>query len=337
MLYSTLSAFISMRTPSFVSAPRRRRLLGALVLASLAGVSTASADSRGGHDVLPAVWLDGEGHRLPGSLGIGDHLVLGVKQVDPNTTYEVRLEDETGGLVAKAKLFSDEEGRTDPALIWERSGVKGCDASGASVANGPYQFRDFDQAEATLDDRSFNLRLMNAATGHEVSSLSLNLERRTNPYFYFADGTGCLRRSLEHDENLYLAGENLSADASPYTFFLLEQGTVTDYGDALVDVRESFAQSAQVIHREAGTTAFFELLWVGGNTTEGDFLGVIRNSRNARPELLNDDWRIGPTGPDRLTPDGITISPWDCVDCPPDFDPDLGSDIEPHKDEDKNS
>lgn len=227
------------------------------------------------------------------------------------------LLDEASTVIASRDLATDREGNVathEP--LWPRTGVVGCDDD-VVVDPTSYTFSTFDDAEAHLDGRRFRVEVRDLETEDVIAQHPLPVTRETStPIFYFADGRGCPRSSIQDNESLYLAAHGLSGDGLDVIFFLVEGGFPPSPGEFLSDVRES----GQGIEIDFGQQKFLELVWA--SPVVGEYGGVARFGNEWTPRFMAGDTWIGGSGSasgeflGRISPHGITVTPWDCPGCP---------------------
>ena len=174
-------------------------------------------------------YLTDSGERPVVSIEPGSNVYAGVRGMQPNTLYEIRLniQSNTDTLqqetVSFARLTTDLQGNIDPFVIWYHSGVVGCSSRISQLAELPaYMFRTFDEAESVLDGRAFFLSVhqvepdqtrRTATTKLQVSKAILKrhlpVRFRKLAKIYPADAEGCLRNSALAGENdMYVAGRH---------------------------------------------------------------------------------------------------------------------------------
>src|SRR5260370_1173089 len=115
----------------------------------------------------PGGYATDAGGRPIEALEAGSSLQIGAHKMKPNTTYEFRVavgKEPARSLeevVSFARSTTDRDGNIPPVVLWYQSGVVGCSEI-PKMENRPYVFRDFDEAERSLEGKSLTISL------HEV-------------------------------------------------------------------------------------------------------------------------------------------------------------------------
>ncbi|MEM8932820.1 MAG: hypothetical protein AAGE94_16670 [Acidobacteriota bacterium] len=246
-------------------------------------------------------------------LPIGADLTVHLAGVTPGADYRVRLLDESNAVVDEQILEADGLGLAIAhAPLWERSGVVGCDP-GVFTDPSSYLFSDFDQAEAILDGRTFDVEIVELATAEVVDRKELPMTRETaSPRYFFADAAGCPRSRFTDLDTIYIAGRNMPRDGAKLTFFLIGSQHPPTAGESLTDVRGG----GQSILVGTGTRFFLRTVW--SRPVPGYYGGVMRDGLDPNPEYSSGDRWIGASSDFRISPHGITVTSWDCPGCPPD-------------------
>lgn len=289
MMYSTL-----------VSRFRRlARPIAVVLLSVVVGGGVAAAS--------PVTWLDQDGAPLPSDLAVGDDLQVGLSGLMPGRAYELDLVDDAQNVIARRAVVADSSGKVSVEKLWAMTGVVGCDESGNIFQSGAYHYASLQDADLDLNGRTFELHLKNPNQGL-VASRQILLGSRSEPIFYFADVTGCLRQELDTGEDLYLAGEVLPMSVGAWTFFLVDGVAPLTVGSPLVDVRQS---GPQVIQVPAGRSRFLTLAWDNLDSFAGPFTGLVRPGSSVKPVVdPGDEVVCSPKG------GGIVISSWEpCNGC----------------------
>jgi hypothetical protein len=130
-------------------------------------------------------------------LRLGDDLRVAIGGAAPATVYELRLVDGADQLIASRTLTTDTQGAVAPTLLWQRTGVVGCDP-GVTPNPNVWQFERFEDAEARHGE-TLQLLLRKAAGGGTAARLPLPVYADpATPRFYLSDAAACPR--FEHEE-----------------------------------------------------------------------------------------------------------------------------------------
>ncbi|MEO1367473.1 MAG: hypothetical protein AAFX50_09875, partial [Acidobacteriota bacterium] len=214
-------------------------------------------------------------------LEIGGDLHAGVTGAPAFTSYTILLLDETHTSVVRLRGTTDAFGDLADDLLWERTGVEGCDL-GAVHDPLNYRFQTFEEAESVLGGRTFNLRLIDDGTGAAVAAAALPLEVVT-PFIggYASDGAGCPRLEYQAGEPLHLTMEHQAIVGVDVEIFLVQHQDVWTPGDPLIDVRGA----PQLIHVPAGTK-WVSLLWL--TPAQGEYQVIARPPGTTAPYQSGD-------------------------------------------------
>ncbi len=282
---------ISASPGRLVQSSRRLSTLGLSMLGWLLWL-LSSASSVVAQD-LNITWTGPHGGPAPSALEVGDHLWVGATGVQPQTAYRLQLVDEGFGPVTEKQVVSDETGRIDALPIWAYTGVVGCNDEGEPAATGAYEYVTFDDAEADLSGRVFELLLIGQDSDEILAHHAFELIARQSPLFFFADVNRCLREAMLDADDLYLAGRSLPEDGADWIFFLVDAQDPLNPGDPIHEIRRQYQSSPQVIPSEAGITLLLELAWLGLESEPGRYSGVVRRDDFKGAFVTISDKRIG--------------------------------------------
>ncbi|MCH9651366.1 MAG: hypothetical protein K0U98_24280 [Deltaproteobacteria bacterium] len=235
------------------------------------------------------------------SLVIGESLFVGLNGLEPNSSYQVRLLDESGFMVSYYQLTSDPSGMIEPSALWYDSGVVGCELVSA-VPEDPYRYATYREAEERLHGRQFRLVVSatkkgkgkdserDAAPEEPIATAIVPMTRSEEPRVYLSDATGCPQFGVmtggeERTRDIYLSAENLPSNESELAIFLIpDQRDCTD-GQVLQDVRPEYKEEPQVV-RYNGRPSFHQLLWAGEKLLPGNYDVVVRVGGDHRIKKL---------------------------------------------------
>lgn len=169
------------------------------------------------------------GNRPIEELQAGSSLFVGLRNLEPNTTYELRIGttreeiSSTRQAVSFARISTDSRGHIHPVLLWYHSGVVGCSRYLPPESQlGPYMYRTFEEAERDLAGRHLFVSAhpvarddtgskspFELAVGESVSVIELPVAPRRSPMVYPSNSDGCLVNSqLAQSEDFYVSGRN---------------------------------------------------------------------------------------------------------------------------------
>lgn len=170
-----------------LSRPARHFAWAATALLALAALPACAAPK------LTAFGALGGIHKLR----LGDDLRVGIHGAAPGTVYQLRLVDGTNQLIASKTLTTDTSGAVAPTLLWQHTGVVGCDP-GAQPNPSAWLFERFEDAEERSGE-TLALVLTKATSGGTAARLRLPVfADPATPRFYLSDGAACPR--FEHEE-----------------------------------------------------------------------------------------------------------------------------------------
>jgi hypothetical protein len=244
----------------------------------------------------PAVVIPLEGSQdlAAAVLAIGDDLAVSWPGAPPDTLLLLRVVDDGGTVVVEKVALSGEDGLEEPAALWLRSGVVGCDPWSETEADR-YRFRTLGEAEAVLLDRAFGIEIMEADSGALLLSKALAFAPNIQPCLYFSDATGCPRQRFERTEVIYLSGRHLNPGTS-LVFFMVPGGEPPAVGDPVEEVRADYEGGAQGFSAwvpNLGGVNF--TLAVGGdamNPPVGCYRGLAREGTTWEPVRQAEDFWV---------------------------------------------
>jgi hypothetical protein len=197
------------------------------------------------------------------ALEAGSSLQIGARKMKANTTYELRVAvgneparslDE---VVSFARSTTDRDGNIPPVVLWYQSGVVGCSEI-PKIENRPYVFRDFDEAERSLQGKSLTVSLheverdstgrvapMKLKTGDAQSVIHLPVKQRRSPMVFASDQKGCLLNSdLTARRDMYVSGRNFTPGEKLEISVVQNQRSWV-VGDAIVDLTGDGSAASQ--------------------------------------------------------------------------------------------
>jgi hypothetical protein len=158
------------------------------------------------------------------ALAVGDPLRVSAAGLAPGGSADLRLRDSLGAVVAEARVRADDHGNVAPQLLWRRTGVAGCDCveekRGGSGAAAP-SFRTFGEAETALIGTKWSLEL--STGGHILASRPLRFERTRTFQAYFSDASGCPRRRISPEEDVFVTFRGVAPPPSARIFLVTDQ------------------------------------------------------------------------------------------------------------------
>lgn len=190
------------------------------------------------------------------STSVGEDLYVAWPAAPGDTEFRLQLVDEGGWVVAERRAVADIDGllgmgavasfeAIDGALwLWEMSGVVGCD-DGAGVDPATYRFRRYEDAAATLAERTFEVRALKPHNDGVLATVAVSFGE-LGSLFFFSDGAGCPRADFGAEETIFLSVLNWEADEdSVHVFLVPELQSAPHVGMPLVELREVYQGQAQ--------------------------------------------------------------------------------------------
>jgi len=230
--------------------------------------------------------------RLSTDLLIGDDLGVDLFGAASGVSYVIALISDTGITVAEQVVVADAEGEVPRQMLWQRSGVVGCDQD-SEADSALFRFRDFSEAEQHLAVRMFTLTVTDPQGSAILTNLDLPLVEGGTSRFYFSDSAGCWRCELFADETVFLSGHQVTTSALPWRFLLVPAEPIWLPGSALNEVRAQFEAAPQQIFVPLGQGSFTTEVWASGSLTEGVFDGFVRQAMDDQQVLRGDDVLVG--------------------------------------------
>ena len=277
-------------------------LAGSLLLASAPGTAaelTLTPGSAAGSEL---------------ALAVGDHLWVDAAGLAPGSAADLRLRDPDGRVVTTARVRAGDRGEIPPELLWRRTGIVGCDCSKDTAAGGAHTFRTFEEAELALAGTQWAVELVDGA-GKLLASRPLRLERTQELQVYFSDASGCPRRRLAPDEDVYVSFRGPKVPWSARVFLVADRPAWED-PLPLMEVRLEAGPGGEVIEGLSGPLST-SLVWsgdpAGGRT--GYFAAVVRTgTKDDTPDLKATDRLLthGSFGIVKSFEEGIVIREWGC-------------------------
>ena len=180
----------------------------------------------------------------------------------------------------------------------------GCNSNG-SYFLGPYDFSDFDDAEALLVGREFRV-VVKGSLGQILASSQLPLQESTKPRFFFSDHQGCPRDYYNIDDDIYLSGRDAtSGPAGTGLYFVRRAGSVSSEG-VIQEIRPPFTRTPQTIPSGLATGDWTALLWLGQESISGAYGAIVRTQGVIDFQLKGGDVGVGILD-GKGAGDGITI------------------------------
>lgn len=248
------------------------------------------------------------------ALAIGDHLWVGAAGLAPGSAADLRLRDPEGRVVTAARVRAGDRGEVPPEVLWQQTGIAGCDCGEDTAAGGAHTFRTFEEAELALIGTQWTVELVDGG-GKLLASRMLRLERTQELQVYFSDASGCPRRRLAPDEDVYMSFRGPEVPRSSRVFLVADRPTWED-PLPLVEVRPEAGPGGEVIEG-LSSPLFTALVWPGDPTggRTGYFAAVVRTdvkdetldllpTDRVRSHNAHGDWRSFEAG--------IVIREWGC-------------------------
>lgn len=236
-----------------------------LILASLIGLALAAPGT------AQSIFVHRQGATVNDHV-LGTNLRVSVNGAQPQTPYLLSLRDETGLQIASLQTRADSSGAISPAVLWERSGVVGCD-SNASPNPNLYRFTHFEDAEA-LAGRSFSIVLTTIQSPPAtVATRSLPLTASTDPFFYFSDAAACPRFNFLNilTDPAFITGIRLPLGTATSTTLYVVQGLLASTTPPPVDLRRLYP-SGQALNFSGAMLTQTEPIGIGPEIAQDDLL-----------------------------------------------------------------
>ncbi|MCH9651949.1 MAG: hypothetical protein K0U98_27215 [Deltaproteobacteria bacterium] len=186
------------------------------------------------------------------SVPVGSHIYVQWQDAPVGKELTLDLVDELGQIVAKTEAVADIDGILSPELLWEWTGVAGCDPETVADIDG-FRFHRFEMAEALLPSHVFEVRAY-GTDGEMLESAEVKFES-IGTIHYFSDATGCLRTVYGPEETVLVAVYHLPEEIEKMSFFMIPEIQQPPFvGMPLLEVREEYKGEPQVLGVHRGAT-----------------------------------------------------------------------------------
>lgn len=195
------------------------------------------------------------------TMPVGDALFVQWPGAPLNTPFRLQLVDEASGIVIERQAVADIDGIADIEGVADidgvadiegvvggvpfwNSGIVGCGAD-ANVDVEMYQFARFEDAEAVLLERTFELRALKMNSDGVLATAKVTFGEIAS-FFFVSDASGCPRSVFDADETMFLSAFNMNSESnSVQVFIVADLQVVPPVGMQIEEVREMFQEEPQ--------------------------------------------------------------------------------------------